>query len=396
MMPPHRLLALAASPVYYQVPIYRRLAESDRIKLDVVYVSSEGVRPYDAGFGGTKVTWDEDLLAGYSSRFLRGADRAVVTGGFGALRTAQAAEIVCREKPDALWVHGYMYASHILAISAARATRIPVMIREEQTLLHRRPAPKRWFRELALRALFRNAYGLYIGSANREFFIRYGIDPEKLFFTPYCVDNDRLRRVAKDLASRRREFRRSFGIDDERPVVLFVGKLDEKKRPFVLLDAYHRLRQDRRCALLLVGDGPLRSEMEARVAEMAVPDVTFTGFLNRSQIGTAFVAADVFSLPSGYDETWGLVVNEAMNFGLPVVASRKVGSTRDLVRPGINGAVVPEDDPEALARALAPFLDEEAMRRQAGHASREIIRSWNYDVTARGIEEAVLSACRHG
>lgn len=387
-----RLLALAASPVYYQVPLYRRLASSDRVDLVVTFASSEGVRPYDAGFGSAEVEWDEDLLSGYRSRFLRGAHRARVRGGFASLRTTEAAEIIERERPDAVWVHGYNYASHALAISAARLLRIPILIREEQTLLHRRPIPKRWLRELTLRAIFRQAYGLYIGSENREFFIRYGLDPERLYFTPYCVDNDALRDSARRLAKNKKEIRRNFGVRDERPIILFVGKIASKKRPQLLLDAYTKVRRKHNCALLVVGEGPLRPILEERVARELIPDVTFTGFLNRSEICKAFVAADLFSLPSSVHETWGLVVNEAMNFGLPVVVTRKVGSARDLVRTGVNGYIVPENNPYALSQALERLVEAEELRSQAGRASLEIISEWNYDVAAEGVEEAALAA----
>jgi glycosyltransferase involved in cell wall biosynthesis len=128
------------------------------------------------------------------------------------------------------------------------------------------------------------------------------------------------------------------------------------------------------------------------VAREQIPDVVFAGFLDQTQIAKAYAVADVFTLFSGYDETWGLVVNEAMNFGLPVVVSDRVGSAADLVRQGENGLVVAHQDVPGLARGLERLIDSESMRRRFGDVSRDIVSTYTYDRTADGLVSAVAAA----
>jgi glycosyltransferase involved in cell wall biosynthesis len=172
--------------------------------------------------------------------------------------------------------------------------------------------------------------------------------------------------------------------------VLFAGKLIDKKQPLRLLDAYARVRRERPCALLIAGDGPLRGEMERRVASASMPDVHFAGFLNQSELPAAYAAADLFVLPSQLHETWGLVVNEAMNFSLPVVVSDKVGCAADLVRTGANGFVIPHDDTAALTSAIARLVDEPELRARFGAVSRAIVDRYSIEAAANGIVAASL------
>lgn len=390
---PVRIAAVAGAPVFYQVPLYRRLARDPRVDLTVYYASSGGARPYDAGFGERGVQWDVDLLDGYRSVFLNGADQSVVTGGFFALRGWDAFGHIRRTRPDVVWVHGFSYLLMWIGMAGAWLNRTSVMLREEQTLLQSRPVPKRWIRALVLRALFANVAGLYIGSNNRDYFAHYGVAEDRLSFVPYCVDNGALREDAARLSRQRSELRAAFGVADARPVVLFVGKLTETKQPLATLGAFARARRDRPCALLVVGEGPLEAEMRERVLTDAIPDVHFAGFLNRSEIARAYVASDVFVLPSKR-ETWGLVVNEALNFGLPVVVSDAVGSARDLVEPGRSGFLFPADDTTAFASALSTLIGDVDLRRSMGQRGLEIVEAWNYDAAARGVVEACERAVR--
>ncbi len=98
-------------------------------------------------------------------------------------------------------------------------------------------------------------------------------------------------------------------------------------------------------------------------------------------------AADVFVLPS-VEETWGIVANEAMNFGLPLVVSDLVGCAPDLVREGENGFVVAHDDVEALTGALERLVSNRDVRERFGARSLEIVSEWTYDVAAEGIVQA--------
>jgi glycosyltransferase involved in cell wall biosynthesis len=283
-----------------------------------------------------------------------------------------------------------------LAIFAARLSDTPLLIREEQTLLHQRPRVRELARRAVLTGLFRRAFGLYIGSNNRDFFRAYGMPDDRLFPAPYCVDNDALQEQAQRLAPQREGIRERLGVGGPAPVILFVGKLTPKKDPLTLVDAFHAIHTRRACKLLIVGEGPLEGTMQRRIADVGTTGVTFAGFLNRSEIGDAYAAADIFCLPSTHHETWGIVVNEAMNFSLPLVVSNKVGSARDLVREGLNGHIVPANDTASLAAALERLVADPGRRRSYGAHSLKTVLDWHFGLAVDGIVAAAEAAIARG
>lgn len=378
---PVRVALLAASPVHYRAPLYRLVAADPRVELTAIFASREGIDEFGL-----------DPLSGYPSMFLRRAARTTADGSFLALRDLDIVPVLARGNFDVLWTHGYYSLTHALASAWQRLRRRPLLVREVQTLLHERPRAKEALRATALRALLHGSYGLYVGSQSRAWFHRYGVPDERLFFVPNSVDNERWRAEAERLGPRREQLRRELGIRaDSGPVILSVGRLVPKKQPQHLLEAFRRVRAERPCTLLLAGDGPLAPLLHEIVARDQIPDVVFAGFLDQREIGRAYAAADVFALVSREHETWGLVVNEALNFGLPVLVSDKVGCAGDLVRPE-NGFVVPADDPVGLARTLAELVDSPDLRQRLGSAARGIVDGWRYEVAAAGVLAAVDTA----
>jgi len=292
---------------------------------------------------------------------------------------------------DVIWVHGYAYLTIWFAAAAARACGAKLLIREDQTLLHRRPWYKWALKQVTLRALFSQASGLYVGEQNRRYFQHYGMPDERLFPARYCVDNRSFQEKACELAPRREDIRARFGVTDEAPVALFCGKFIEKKQPLLLLEAFEQVRRQQRCWLLMVGDGPLRPDAERLVKLRQIPNVLMPGFLSQTELPAAYTAADLFVLPSIRHETWGLVVNEAMNFSLPIVVSDKVGCAEDLVRPGWNGFVVAHYDVQRLAGAIATLVADGAVRRVFGARSLTLIRDYSIETCADGIVAACLA-----
>ena len=389
---PPRVAHLVSHPIPYFAPLYRELAARSVIDLTVFFYSDATAREFaDPGFGRS-VAWDTPLFDGYRHRFLPSASRTDVSTRMTKRPNWDIVREMASGRYDVLWVHGYAHMTTWLAVAAARARGMRVLVRDEQTLLHTRPLHKRLLKSIALRALYGQASALYIGEQNRRYFQRYGMPESRMFAAPYCVDNAYFQKEAGALAARRDEIRARFGITDDAPVVLFSGKLIEKKQPLQLIEAFARVRRTRRCALLIAGDGPLRAEAEQLVAQLRVPDVHFAGFLNQNEISQAYAAADLFVLPSQLHETWGLVVNEAMNFGLPVIVSDKVGCGADLVRDSKNGFVVPHDSVERLAASIETLIADPAMRTRFGEESRRIVSQYSIEGAADGI----VAACAAG
>jgi glycosyltransferase involved in cell wall biosynthesis len=379
-----RVAHLVSHPIHYYAPLYREVSSRPEVDLTVYFYSDAYLRGDRDPEFGREIRWDAPLLDGFRSRFLPSAAFAGVPGRYGATPNWDVLGEVLRDGYDALWIHGYAHLNAWLATAGGNVRGTRVLIREDQTLLHARPPGTALLKEVALRALFSRVRGLYVGEESRRYFLRYGMDEARLFPAPHCVDNDYFRRRDQELRPHRAMLRERFGIEQDLPVILFAGKLIPKKAPLVLVEAFRRLRERRPCALLLAGDGELWPAVEAA----AGPDVHLAGFLNQSELPAAYVAADVFCLPSVAHETWGLVVNEAMNFGLPVVVSDKVGCASDLVDDGWNGYVVPAGEPELLADALERLVADEELRRTFGGRGRERVGEYSVEACADGIVAA--------
>jgi glycosyltransferase involved in cell wall biosynthesis len=375
------------------VPLYRLLAQDPRLRFTVVYASSGGVRPADAGYS-SPVAWDVDLLSGYDSIFLKRAHTNPI-GGFG-LRDLDVVPVLRRLRPEVFWQFGYDSLTHLLAASTERFARVPILFGDDQTLLHRRPAWKQALKRPLLGALFANQRALYVGTENRRWFEKYGVQGARMFYVPYACD-DALQADAARLALQKDRVRADFGIEkDAGPVVLTVSRLIDKKQPLMVLEAFSQTRARIQCSLLVVGTGRLEPAMREKVEAEHIPDVVFAGFINQSRIARAYAAGDVFVLMSRIHETWGMVVNEAMTFQLPLVVSDKVGCAADLVLDGANGYVVPFDSTELLAERMTRLVSEPATRLAFGKESGRLVASHSYPVAAAGLLAAISDAVGPG
>ena len=250
-----------------------------------------------------------------------------------------------------------------------------------------KPAWKRFLKGFILRPLFSEITKfLYIGSENKKFYEHYGVPEEKLVFVPYAVNNERFMSTSKLLKANRKELREKLlRINDNSPVILFVGKLIKKKRPMDLLKAFEILNTKydiHNTALVFVGDGELRPTLEKYTKEHKLNGVHFTGFKNQTELPQHYTVADLFVLPSGPGETWGLVVNEAMCFGLPVVVSDVVGCAPDLVHNGENGYIFPAGNVEKLSEVLKKILEQD--KEKLGAESFKIVGRYSFQ---KGAEE---------
>lgn len=327
------LVVIETHPIQYHAPVYRVLQQQFGVPVTAIYGSDFSVKGYrDKEFGVT-FAWDTDLLGGYTSRFLSESSLSLA---------AHLREVA----PAAVLVVGYSPRFHRDAFFQAWRGGYPILFRAETTDHARsRSSLKSWSRDRALQWYYsRCARLLYIGEQSRAHYRRLGCAEEKLIFAPYCVDTTPF---ACDAASRQRlraETRAQLGIPAEQRVALFVGKLSTRKGPDLLLQALPP-----GWAAIFVGDGELRAELARQAGQRAIH---FVGFQNQTQLSRYYHAADVFALPSVASETWGLVVNEALHHGVPVVVSDAVGCAPDLVVPGKTGEVCATGSVMALQAAL--------------------------------------------
>jgi glycosyltransferase involved in cell wall biosynthesis len=188
------------------------------------------------------------------------------------------------------------------------------------------------------------------------------------------------------------DWRADVGIDESTPIVLFVGRLVREKGVDVLLRAWRRLRVGERAALCLVGDGPRPGPRRGA----NLPGVHFAGRLERELLPVAYAAAEMLVVPSistrRFLEPWGLVCNEAMSQGTPVIASAAVGAVPGgLVHHGATGLVVAPEDERELAAAILQLLDDGPLRERLGRVARTAVEDYSYEHAADSFGEALAA-----
>lgn len=369
-----RLAIVSTHPIQYHAQWYRLLAAHPDLKIHVYYChQATPSEQANAGFG-VKFDWDVPLLSGYPFSFLKNVADVPGPGRFGGFDTPEIKDIIQRCEYDAVMVNGWNYRSACQAIWASWRSNVKVLVRSDSHLHTRRGPVTRIAKAVVYpRFIPRFDACLAVGKWSREYFLRYGAKPERVFLVPHAVDNDFFRSEAERLRPRRDELRKQWGLEHNAIVFAFSGKFIEKKRPMDFVRAIHLARQrSARVQGLMVGDGPLRASCQEFVQNHGVP-VRFTGFLNQSQIASAYAACDALVLPSDGGETWGLVVNEAMACGRPAIVSDKVGCGPDLVIPGQTGAIFPLGEVEALANAMIEVgQDSVRLAAMSAKANRKI------------------------
>jgi glycosyltransferase involved in cell wall biosynthesis len=383
-----RVAVVTTHPIQYQVPWLRKLSALPDVELQVYFAMIPDAAEQGREFG-VAFAWDLPLLDGYRYQVLPNRARQPSLTRFDGCDTPDIYAEIRRGGYDAVIVNGWVVKTCVQALAACRLSGTPCIVRGEVNGLRPRAAWKRTAHRLLLRQY--RAF-LAIGSNNRRYYLEAGVPSERIFDTPYCVDNERFAGGAAHWRELGRErLHERFGLDPARRTLLFSGKFVEKKRPGDIVEALRRLdpRERGELQLLLVGDGPLNAELRSAAAGLPVH---FAGFLNQSEITAAYAASDCLVLPSDSGETWGLVTNEAMACGLPALVSDQVGCAVDLVTPGVTGDSYACGDVDALASLLARYAPDAAGLARMGQAARARVHSdYNFDRVVEGAVSALRS-----
>ncbi|MDD5369027.1 MAG: glycosyltransferase [Anaerolineaceae bacterium] len=273
----------------------------------------------------------------------------------------------------------------------ARLTRKPFILwlgiwMRLQTPLHRLIFPlTRWVYNHADAVV---VYGEHV----KRYLLTEGVPAERIFVTTHAVDNDLYNQPVP--LEKKASLRQKLVIPEDQKIVLFLGRLETIKGLPYLLEAFALLDRKDTC-LVIAGEGSERGPLEQQATRLGIGDrVRFSGYVNNAAALLFYACSSVFVLPSittpQGKETWGLVVNEAFNQGLPVIATDAVGAAAGgLVEDGVNGFIVPERDSRALAGALQKLLDDPDLRQRMGANARQKIAHWDNEHMVAGFARAV-------
>ncbi|MBF0480107.1 MAG: glycosyltransferase family 4 protein [Desulfovibrionaceae bacterium] len=351
-----RLAALATHPVQYFAPVFRALAAQSDLELKVFFGCPHGLAGEIDPFFKTPVAWDSAPVAGFAHAFVSGEPLTALTGRCGAALGLRAARQIADFKPDGVLIFSYSpaFITAATCFLAARGRRL--FLRAETTDVdHDRTGAKNALRDFLLRGYYRLFEHVFpIGTHSREHYLRLGVSPSRMTTARYAVDFDFFQGQTAIWNPRREALRAEAGIAPGDKALLFCGKLHKPKDPLLIARALALLSPETagRTWLYVVGDGDLRDALTAESRAVLGERAVFVGFKNQTELGRYYALCDALVLPSQTGETWGLVVNEALEFGLYVLASSRVGCAPDLIVDGQTGFVFPAGDERALAEAI--------------------------------------------
>lgn len=244
-----------------------------------------------------------------------------------------------------------------------------------------------------IRHIYRNSDAIVVyGEHVKRYLEEQGVDPGKIFVAAHAVDNSLYSRYVSSEESA--NIREKLRLRPDQKVVLFVGRLEESKGLAYLVEAFAKLDQ-KDAVLVFIGEGTLLDALRNQLAELDILDrARFCGYVPQKDIVPYYAQAHVLVLPSVTmpegKEQWGLVVNEAMNQGVPVIVSSVVGAAAGgLVQNAVNGYVVPERSSAALSETLRAILTDTSAREQMSVRAKEIISGWNNEKMILGFRRAI-------
>tara|TARA_B100001063_G_C16774554_1_gene564117 strand:- start:256 stop:1464 length:1209 start_codon:yes stop_codon:yes gene_type:complete len=356
-----RLAVLITHPVQYFQPVFAALALDPNLELLVVFGCDHGIQISNDPDFGLAFAWDCSPTEGFPHVFVSTAPLADLSRWQQAwLLAKRACQRIRRFRPDQVLVFAYSPIFITLGTLLLRQAGLRLMLRAECT---DRALPRTWLkgliRDLLLRLWYRQFEAVFpIGEDSNDHFARLGVPPHRRHRVSYAVNTAFFADLVRQWSPRRDQLRRQYGIGPTDLVLLWSAKMTNIKNPLLVVEALRQLPDVLRCRFWLVamGDGPLRSSFEAEAKSVLETRCCFLGFRNQSELGEGYAVADALVFPSRQGETWGLVVNEALQFGLAVLSSDHPGCVRDLLvnrdDAPAGSTVFPSGDAMALASAL--------------------------------------------
>lgn len=391
-----KLAIVITHPIQYYVPVFRLLAEQCTLKVFYTWGEDGSKAKYDPDFKKI-VDWDLPLLDGYDYELLKNVANHPGSHHRKGIINPDLNVRIKDFYPDAILIYGWNYDSHWKAMRYFKG-KIPIWFRGDSTLLDDTPGLKKWLKKAYLKWVY--SYidkAFYVGTNNKAYFKAYGLKERQLVFAPHAIDNNRFAEKRNPEVDVLRD---SLGVRKDDILILFAGKLEQKKNPELLLNAFVALARERALTLnekgrsdkdmttlqlLFVGNGALEPALKRKASEVqsVTKNIHFLDFRNQLQMPVVYQACDIFCLPSqGPGETWGLAVNEAMAAGKAILVSNRVGCSLDLVNER-NGKIFISNSLTSLKQSLSEILENDL--NILALESRKIIDNWNFEIQTKSI-----------
>ncbi len=375
-----RLVLLTEIIAPYRIPVLNALAGSEKLDLHVIFLAETDETSRQWRVYKDEIRFSYQVLPAWRRRV--GKSNLLLNRGVsGALSAARPEVIICG---------GYNYVASWQALSWARRHAVEFVLWSES---NHQDARRGWSWVEFLKSYFLRHCDRFVvpGKMSFEYLKALGSAEKNIFIAPNAVDNTLFAEQAERIRSSAAAFWEKLKLPER--FILFAGRLVPEKGVFDLLEAYAKLDETLRTevGLVFAGDGVCRQSLTERAAQISPGRVCFPGFAQREELAGIYALAEVLILPT-HSDPWGLVVNEAMACGLPVIVSSVAGCSADLVEDGWNGYVVPHRDIDKLSGAIGSLLRQPDLRQGMGAHSREKIQNYSPEACAAGLAAAARAA----
>jgi glycosyltransferase involved in cell wall biosynthesis len=383
-------------PIQHFTPLWQALSRQRGVTLKVFYYSDQAVKAsYDPDFGVT-MAWDVDLLKGHDYEFLprQWPTRSSLDYSWKGLNKNLRGSL--EQGWDVAYVADYAHVNNWAVAWHCRRMGIPLLCQIDSNFLaeKRKSRLRLVVKRPFVRTFFRGiAGGLAVGDHCRDYFLYYGMSPQRVFFCPIPVDVDRFQAAARSAsADQMAQLRQKYRLPEDKDLVIFSGKFTEGKRPCDLVRAMKLLVHSRAVAVF-IGDGKLRPLLE-REGEGRI---IITGFVNQKEIPLLLSLGSLAVLTSEFD-AHPLAVTEACALGLPVILSDTCGcwGPHDILRDGENGLLYPCGNVPALAEKIGYLLGHPEVRARFSKRAVELASTQSPAEAARGLLAAAEAVKNQG
>lgn len=371
-----KIVFIISHPIQYYVPLLQGLSKNPALDIVVLYTWGESsIAKFDPGFNRV-VEWDMPLLDGYKYEFQKNVSTDPGTHHFNGINNPGIINRIYELKPDKLVVFGWSFKSHLKVLKTFKG-KIPIYFRGDSNLLNDTNFFKNILRRIYLTWVYRHIdFAIAVGTQNKLYYKYMGLKDKQILFAPHAIDDKRFLENS--------EINKSIVIPDNHVVFIYVGKFEYRKNLETLIQAKLALINFP-CTLILAGNGP----DEIKLKDLASTDknIHFMDFVNQATIPSVYKMADVFVLPS-ISESWGLGINEAMNCGLAIIASDKVGSAIDLIHN--NGYIFKNKDINDLSLKMKSLIEHRSLLGIFKETSKKNIKDWSLSTLIVNFEKALI------
>ncbi len=373
-------------PSPYRIPLFEELSKNDSYDFNFIFFNiNEKGRD-----------WQVNLPRGISYDILRSRPISLLSGKswdnkFIYLDLLSIRTVLKNHKFDVIINGGWNALAYYYSCLYSKLTKTPFILWSGSI---KSDLPSRYF---YLKFIGKNLSKLIIkgadayityGSLSKQLLVERGADKDKIFLAYNTVDTTFFSREVARLRKEKNILKKELGLGSK-IIILYVGQLIARKGLIYLLKAFQEIKGEvKDSALLIVGSGELEKELKQFVEVNRIQDVKFYGFIQKDNLPKVYTISDVFVFPT-LGDIWGLVINEAMSAGLPIITTSAAGASADLIKD--NGFIVPPGDTKILRDKLIEILTKEKLREEMGGRSLDIINDFTIKESAKGFIAAIDS-----